>query len=178
LRFLNWYHETPLSDAELAELALKLGSDVPYFLIGGTADATGRGETLAPQSDATPMEVLLIKPLFGVRASFAYAEFDRLYAEGKLLAQESPYRNDLAPGVYEAHPDLAEIQEQLLDAGADAAFMCGSGSTMCALCHSPETADQLARLSDFTSHLAIRTAYIGSRDYRLSLESTLLLVDD
>lgn len=58
---LNRLLEEPLTGAELAEIALVLGSDVPFFLVGGTAHATGRGEELTalPPLPRTPVTVLM-----------------------------------------------------------------------------------------------------------------------
>jgi 4-diphosphocytidyl-2-C-methyl-D-erythritol kinase len=59
---LNHMLEAPLSAAELAAIALDLGSDVPFFLIGGTAHATGRGEVLTPLTPLPPLPVTVLMP--------------------------------------------------------------------------------------------------------------------
>jgi 4-diphosphocytidyl-2-C-methyl-D-erythritol kinase len=59
---LNEQLDEPLASLELAEIALDLGSDVPFFLIGGTAHATGRGEELTPLTALPPTPVTVLMP--------------------------------------------------------------------------------------------------------------------
>ncbi len=59
---LRTHHSTALTPAELAAIALELGSDVPFFLRGGTAHATGRGEELTALPDLPPTVVTLLMP--------------------------------------------------------------------------------------------------------------------
>lgn len=62
LRACRYLDETPLTDATLAALALDLGSDVPVFLLGGTAHATGRGEVLTALPDRAGPVVTVLMP--------------------------------------------------------------------------------------------------------------------
>ena len=59
---LNQQLDEPLAMAELAAIALELGSDVPFFLLGGTAHATGRGEELTPLTPLPLMPVTVLMP--------------------------------------------------------------------------------------------------------------------
>src|SRR5207253_1537075 len=60
LRALNELFDLGFEDFDLAEIALRLGSDVPFFLAGGTAYATGRGEELAAMQPAPTIPLLLL----------------------------------------------------------------------------------------------------------------------
>jgi 4-diphosphocytidyl-2-C-methyl-D-erythritol kinase len=62
LTVLNQHLTPPLSADTLAEIALQLGSDVPFFLLGGTAHATGRGEILTPLPALPPTPVTIVMP--------------------------------------------------------------------------------------------------------------------
>lgn len=62
LRALSRLDPDPLPDAEQAAIALALGSDVPFFLLGGRAHATGRGEQLTPLPDLPPYPVTVLMP--------------------------------------------------------------------------------------------------------------------
>src|SRR5439155_26151177 len=108
----------PADDGTLHALAAGLGSDVPFFLRGGTALATGRGEVLTPLPDAPPLSLVLVSPLFGVSTPWAYgawrpgadgpstASCREALARGDLDALAAALRNDLEPGVVAAHPEL------------------------------------------------------------------------
>jgi len=60
LRGLNWLWNLKLSDKELAEIGLKVGSDVPYFIYGGTCVISGRGEQIKKVKSIPPKWVLII----------------------------------------------------------------------------------------------------------------------
>jgi 4-diphosphocytidyl-2-C-methyl-D-erythritol kinase len=115
----------PWGRAELCALAAELGSDVPFFLLGGTVRASGRGERLQalPAEPARP--VLIVKPPFGVATADAYAWFDQAPSRGEA--------NDLEPAVLARHPELAAAKQALLAAGAARVALTGSGSALFAL---------------------------------------------
>jgi len=126
--------------AALAALAAGIGSDVAFFLTGGTALGFGRGERLVPLPDLAPCWVALVRPGFGVSTAEAYRWYD---AAAPTLAQASAgplddawvlgtgaIRNDLEGPVAARHPEIAAIRTALLAAGARAAGMSGSGSAV------------------------------------------------
>ncbi len=147
--------ESRLGYRALAEVAASVGSDVPFFLLGRTAWVTGAGEKVAPASAAPRLEGLLIVcPDIAVSTAWAYREHDRLVAErerdGGVLTRKGKgfkdhfcssgqlWRNDFEPVVLGAHPELRSLQYALLQLGARAVCLNGSGSSMTALFGSKE----------------------------------------
>lgn len=132
-----------IEDEELIKIAARLGSDVPFFLIGGTALGVGRGEEVYPIEEAHCEHLLLVNPGFAVSTRDAYGRLPRLTTSDAasiipftLLAakgiSELPLvaRNDLEVPVLAAHPEIAEVKERLLSLGARHALMSGSGATV------------------------------------------------
>lgn len=132
-----------MDDRELTRIAASLGSDVPFFLIGGTALGVGRGEEVYAIEEAQCEHLLLVNPGFAVSTRDAYGRLPRLTTSEAasiipftLLAakgiSELPLvaRNDLEPPVLAAHPEIAEVKQRLLSLGARHALMSGSGATV------------------------------------------------
>lgn len=143
-----------LSDEELRRLALSLGADVPFFLVGGTALGLNRGDELQPLDDLPPRWVVLVFPPFGVSTPEAFRWWDADNGEaGTLLSADrdragsrrssppggpgpkadrpwSAVFNDLEGPVTRRHPEIATIRRLLETSGAAAAAMTGSGSTV------------------------------------------------
>ncbi|RPI05719.1 MAG: 4-(cytidine 5'-diphospho)-2-C-methyl-D-erythritol kinase [Ignavibacteriae bacterium] len=143
LRGLNLFWELKLSDAQLRALAEQIGSDVPFFIEGGTASATGRGEILEPFSLPMPYWIAVVTPLIHISTAWAYQHLEpgrNGTAEGyqaKLVKHISnPKRlaslihNDFEQPVFQTYPELNRIKEQLNSQGAVFSLMSGSGSTM------------------------------------------------
>jgi len=133
---LNQLNPEPIPDDELAKIAADLGSDIPFFLIPGTARCTGRGEILEPVEDLPPVPLLLLKPSFAVSTPDAYRRWEKsAKLEGiKYGQQKSPWGpliNDLERPVFEKHRFLGELKYWLLSRQETAAaLMSGSGSTV------------------------------------------------
>ncbi len=145
----------------LPELAAALGSDVPFFLVGGEADVTGRGEIVTPVEDGPSADLLLLTPPFPVSTAAVY----RAYAGRGTLPQRleiadasRPYYlgpNDLAPAVLEVEPRLGAY---LASAGriTNDVAISGSGATI-VLRAGPEARDELARRHPDCRVFACRT---------------------
>jgi len=131
---------------ELAELGAILGSDIPFCVIGGTALATGRGERIQPIPSPPKCWVILIKPRIGVSTKVVYEALDASKAhhpdtKAMLAAIESKnypeicqlLGNSLEEVTFSKYPMVAEIKNKLIQFGADAALMSGSGPTVFAL---------------------------------------------
>lgn len=139
----------------LPDIALSLGSDVPFFLVGGTAYATGRGEELVPLRRAAPIPLLLVFPEERVSTPEAFRLIGRYsrplgvdrYAqmvESDLLDHAAELTNDFEDPVFTTLPHLRTIKERLLSAGAAWAAMSGSGSTIAAAFRSQAMRDAAA----------------------------------
>lgn len=117
---------------DLPELALSLGSDVPFFLLGGTAYATGRGEVLTPMAAQPGIPLLLLLPEDRVVTKEAFARVERYSPELGIASYRGfeSYRNDFEEPVFALLPQLALLKQRLLDAGAVWAAMSGSGSAV------------------------------------------------
>jgi 4-diphosphocytidyl-2-C-methyl-D-erythritol kinase len=135
----NRLWEAGLSADQLRELAWRLGADVPFFLCAGTAVGLNRGDHVQPLADPAPRWVVLVMPRFGVSTPQAFRWWDEdggtAVASGQAGATPATgdplaVFNDLEPPVSRRHPQLVEIRDRLVRAGACAAAMTGSGSTM------------------------------------------------
>jgi len=123
------------------EIALSLGSDVPFFLMGGTAYATGRGEILTPLPRVGGVPLLLLIPDERVSTARAFAMLQRfspplgidLYRtmiDDDLLSHATELTNDFEEPIFAMLPSLRTLKMKLYDAGAAWAAMSGSGSTI------------------------------------------------
>ncbi len=127
----------------LREVASGIGSDVPFFLSGGTALGLGRGEEIYPLVDLPRHWIVIVRPPFGVSTAEAYAWYDEDRAAGvreppgelQILPVPWPSRaaqmvNDLEPPVMRRHPEIGTMKQALREAGAVAAAMSGSGTAI------------------------------------------------
>jgi 4-diphosphocytidyl-2-C-methyl-D-erythritol kinase len=147
--------------ARLLELALELGSDVPYCAVGGTAAATGRGEVMTPLPRLPRRWLILVHPPLAVSARHVYhhpclALSPQQPRAGRtpafrraldVLAQGDLARvvfNRMEIPVFHDHPGLADIKERLLTLGCAAAAMSGSGPTLFGLCRGKRSAHRIA----------------------------------
>jgi 4-diphosphocytidyl-2-C-methyl-D-erythritol kinase len=145
-----------ISDEELHVLASKLGSDVPYFLVGGTALGLGRGDEVYPLEPLPRYHVVLVVPPFGVTTADAYGWLDaeRGRESFSLNSAENDSRplfpgitlvNDFEPPVITRHPVIGQLKQRLTDRGAIIAAMSGSGSTVFGVFKSAAVAKAAAR---------------------------------
>lgn len=127
----------------LREVAAGIGSDVPFFLSGGTALGLGRGDEIYPLVDLPRHWIVVVRPPFGVSTAEAYAWYEEDRAAGvretrgdlQILPVPWPSRaaqmvNDLEPPVIRRHPEILAVKQALREAGAVAASMSGSGSAV------------------------------------------------
>jgi 4-diphosphocytidyl-2-C-methyl-D-erythritol kinase len=140
---LNRLWHLDFTTQRLEELAARLGSDVPFFIGGGTRLVEGRGEFVTPLPDAEPLWLVLVKPSIGVSTAVAFraltpADYgDRAKTEALAQAIQRgssiPFQsliNSLERSVFAAHPELGEAADALHAAGAPVVRMSGSGPTL------------------------------------------------
>src|SRR5947209_1755257 len=145
LALQQWW-QLPLSSTDLLNMAAKLGSDVPFFLIGGLALCEGRGErvtSLAPCWPSLMRWLLLLKPAISVSTAAVFRSLPVAdYTDGThsravcsaLQASSMPRLEDLYNGlersVLETYPEVATAREDLLNAGAPFVRLSGSGPVL------------------------------------------------
>lgn len=134
---LNDLFQLGLTQKQLAEEVRPLGADCPFFIYNTPCYAEGIGDKLTPISlNMSGMRLVMIKPDCGVSTKEAYAgikpkgssELFKVVQNGSELFKVAT--NDFEDTVFVAHPEIAEIKQRLLDAGAVYAAMSGSGSTV------------------------------------------------
>jgi len=146
LRALNELWGCGLDLGALADVAERIGSDVPAMLLEGPSLMSGRGELLAPAVVA-PTWWVLVSPGFGVRSPDAYRWWDEDGGEtgpdpqslldaaeaGDVEALGGLLFNDLEAPVAARHPKIARARSHLLERGALGAVMSGSGASVVGL---------------------------------------------
>lgn len=137
-----WELRTP--EARMQELAAELGSDVPFFLRGGSALGLGRGERIQTLPFVGDCHVLLLHPPFGIATAEAFAGLGSrltLPRIGVSLPRLKSFKwpqdndfgvfvNDLESVVFDLRSELRSASAELKQAGARVAMLSGSGSTV------------------------------------------------
>ena len=148
---------------DLPALAARLGSDVAFSLLGGTAIGTGRGELLVPVPTHPELHWVLATANYGISTAAAYAQLDALrdahaapepigppdallaaLAAGDPTGVGLVLANDLQPAAFAIRPELRRGYDLGLAVGALGAVVSGSGPTLAFLCADAEHAAHLA----------------------------------
>ena len=140
--------EIQLNKRELIEIAEELGADVPFFLFGGAARATGVGKTVSPLADAPETYLLVLKPSASVATGDAYAALNApalTTSDAKIILSSSQaddlsgklnpklLHNDFEAAAFQLEPEIGRAKAALMKSGAQAALLAGSGSAVFAV---------------------------------------------
>lgn len=156
---------TQLGTATLHQLAARLGADVPFALMGGTAVGTGRGDRLSPALAKGRFDWVIVPAGAGLSTPEVYAHLDQLRAgpdlparvraplvepavlqalrAGDPAALAAHTRNDLQTAALSLLPELRDTLELGEEAGALAGMVSGSGPTLAFLAADAESALEL-----------------------------------
>ncbi|MBI2618522.1 MAG: 4-(cytidine 5'-diphospho)-2-C-methyl-D-erythritol kinase [Ignavibacteriales bacterium] len=159
---------------ELHTLALTLGSDVPFFLNGGSAYATSRGEILEPFSLSFPYWIILVTPPVHVSTAWAYKNLKR-DEPAELLGFKSALVghlhdptvlsktlvNDFEPVVFKAHPEIKKIRDLFHEGGAELSMMSGSGASIYALTRSETVAKNLSQAAEGLGRVSVTRPFFS-----------------
>jgi len=177
---MNELFELGLSREQLMERGVKIGADVPYCLMRGTALAEGIGEKLTPLAPMVKCPVLIAKPAISVSTKFVYQnlkldadtkhpDIDKLIKDIRaqdLGAIAGDMGNVLESVTIPNYPVIAQIKEQMMDSGAINAMMSGSGPTVFGLFEEEETAQaayQKMKESGLAKQVYLTTIYNNRR---------------
>ena len=147
LRALNRHYGEPLSIMELADLGARVGSDVPFCVVGGTVMCEGRGEILTRLPDMPKCIFVICKPEFSISTPVLYRQLDAVedplhpdndameaaIRSGDLMGIAKHIRNAFEPVVSAEHKEIGHIKGICGVHGALAAQMTGSGSVVFAV---------------------------------------------
>ncbi|MFP3869387.1 MAG: 4-(cytidine 5'-diphospho)-2-C-methyl-D-erythritol kinase [Syntrophobacteria bacterium] len=173
LVLINELLDRRLGSRDLHRLAVRVGADVPFFLLGRAAVVEGIGDRITPLDKFPIFWTLLVNPNFQVSTAWAYqnltlttrANGSTFSSLGKVAGQEavayrrrltggelsrgdviSLFANDFEALVFGHFPQLHELRQAVLGAGAEAAVMSGSGPTLVGIFDSEETTRAAYRL--------------------------------
>lgn len=162
LRGVDLLYGLDVARERMAEIALSLGADVPFFLSWPCALAEGVGERLTGLPPTEETWLVLVKPGFGVSTGWVYSRLNLGLTntrnsitlppfEGRPLSAglvASCLRNDLERVTVARYPRIKEIKERLMDTGALGALMSGSGPTVFGVYAGREEAERSVSLLD------------------------------
>ena len=168
---LDMLWQLGLTQSELQDIGAKLGSDIPFCIVGGTAIATGRGEVISPLPDLDDIDVILAKyDRLSVSTPWAYKAYREQFSEsyisgvdgvgdrhrqfhsGPIVAAINRkdraqigalLHNDLEKVVLPQHPIVQALRNALLKQNPVGAMMSGSGPTVFALAETQESAEEM-----------------------------------
>jgi len=174
-----WNLDTTIE--QLHRIAAKIGADVPFFLYGGTALGTGRGDVISELDDAPLENVLIVTPDIDVptREIFAKYAADGLTTSAPKHTlinyrfrpgDASVFENDLEETVFAMHPEVGSVKRELEKLGAKAALMSGSGASVFAVFEKEETRQAaLKALGQRPDRRTFAVAAISREQYREAL---------
>ncbi len=181
---LNQLWENRLADKELVSLASSLGMDVPFFLYPAAAICRGRGEIIAERLAGVKLWLILVNPGRGLSTASVYRKWDELEGQRLALTREAAdyniltffrhnnnnidnlidnIKNDLERPALGLFPELKDILEILIEAGALRSFLCGSGSTVCGI----------AAAESEALEVAARVKKLGSSNWWIKVVTTI-----
>jgi 4-diphosphocytidyl-2-C-methyl-D-erythritol kinase len=148
--------ELSVSDEKLSAMAADLGSDVPFFLRGGSALATGRGEVIDPLPDIAPQQFVLAWPkgrpavsdktarMYGALRPEHYTDGSATEAIARRLRTGESVRDEDCVNVFESvlsevDPESAELFQHTANLGVGRPHLCGSGPSVFVLVDSNDT---------------------------------------
>lgn len=158
LRGLNRHYGNPVDLMALADIGAKVGSDVPFCVLGGTVMCEGRGERLRPITSMPDCVILVCKPEFSMSTPALYRVLDEAGIDvhpdndameiaidrGDLTAIGSLLSNVFDPVVSASYPLMDQLRQMYMDSGALGCQMSGSGSAFFGIMPDRESAERLA----------------------------------
>ena len=164
-RALNKHYGMPLTIQALADLSAKVGSDVPFCILGGTVMVEGRGEFVRKLPDMPDCTIVICKPEFPVSTPALYRKLDECVISrhpdndamedailaGDLASVAENVYNVFDPVVAAEHPEINHIKTVCANCGALAQQMSGSGSAVFAIFPDMQTGN--------TAYIALHETY-------------------
>ena len=167
---------------ELHGIVEGLGADVPFFLHGGTASATGIGTSIESLPDTILGPMIVVTPNTRVSTRQAYEDLkapsltsddaERILLNYRFEAANPSFAvNDFEKTVFAAFPEIANVKARLVELGAGMALMSGSGASVFGIFENEETRQTaLKALGERTDWRSFAVAAVSRSEYRERLE--------
>lgn len=165
---LNKMLNLDMTEDYVHNTAREYGSDLNFFFLGGRARGSGKGDFVTPLPEIDPLDLLLVKPAFGVSSQEAYQMID---LKAKTYHQEKSWYNRLEAGVADRYPAIAMIINELKTLGATQAMMSGSGSTCIGLFADKALRSKAAGIFASQGMWTCETRTIGRKEYQACFQS-------
>jgi 4-diphosphocytidyl-2-C-methyl-D-erythritol kinase len=158
LMSLNSHYDFPFSNDTLRLMGKSLGADVPFFIFGRPAIATGIGDVLKPFNILLSYKLLLIYPLVNISTAEVYHKMNLTLTKNKKINTNDIFKldwernapkllhNDLETAAIAICPEIQTAKEALIEYGASGALMSGSGSCVFGLFKDIDRAQQARQL--------------------------------
>lgn len=159
ITFLNRIFKSNLTHTQLLEIAIQLGSDVPFFIRPLPSFAESRGEVLHERNIIIKNPILIVNPGIHISTGWAFEKIKPLYPAKSLstltdvdfenmASLKNIILNDFEKSVFEKYPEIRSIKRELLKTGAEFALMTGTGSTVFGVYKNLEDAKKAFSLFD------------------------------
>lgn len=157
---MNELFELSMSLSDMKKLGVRIGADVPYCIMGGSALSEGIGEILTPLPAPPKAHLLIVKPDINVSTGFVFKNLQvdtlpfhpdidgmvRSLKEGDLRGITDRMGNVLETVTMKRYPVIGRIKEEMINQGAENALMSGSGPTVFGIYREEETAKKAERI--------------------------------
>ena len=164
-----------LSQKERHEIAARFGSDINFFLEGGTALGENRGERISPWDDILLDNILLVNPGIEISAGTAYGAVELpVPGEAKLFDPQDPVAtmfNRLEPKVRSLYPLVDDLLNQLAEFGAIRSMLSGSGPTCFGIFDSEEALAKCQSHFQKLGYFTHNTRTLSRREYQECFQS-------
>jgi len=169
LKLLNRYHGDFFPMEKLLQIGKSIGADIPFFLINKPARVRGIGEEIELIENNLDMDVIVIKPPFGVSTALAYKNVDNLqnkkYAnipsiikglkENNLKLVENNIENNLEQGLLQVDKNIIDFRKILEDTCGGRFFMSGSGSAYYTFVQRHQSKEKVKAIKEHLQHCRV-----------------------
>ena len=177
---------------EILQIGSELGSDVPFFLYGGTGLGTGRGTQILPLEEKSEKYLLIVTPPVNVSTVEAFSRLNAphltnetsksnlqiCWNEARTLdLRQSELKNDFETSVFQAAPKIRMVKEKLLESGAIQVLLSGSGASVFAIFDKEETRQTAQKAIETENNWRkFAVAAISREEYREALKPCISLL--
>lgn len=174
LKGIRELYELKASEERLMELGVRIGADVPYCVMGGTALAEGIGERLTRLPAAPECTLVVVKPDWNISTREVYTRLDALehythpdidgmiasIERGDLAGVAERLGNVLEPVTVQICPPVRAIRVMMEQLGAIGSLMSGSGPTVFGIFEDPNKARAAAKVLSTSQHLMVKQSFV------------------